>query len=86
MAWVTALTVRPIGHCGVFRQWLQYQLNAQSSNVMADKHDIMVVASLPSLAIKGLWLFGFMDQVELVGFGPCFNCISIVVVSVVSPL
>ena len=74
MAWVTALTVRPIGHCGVFRQWLQYQLNAQSSNVMADKHDIMVVASLPSLAIKGLWLFGIMDQVELVSLGVVCRC------------
>ena len=69
-----------------FCQGLQYQLLAQSRDVVADKRNVRVVAGFPSAAIKGLSLFGFMDQVELVGFGPCFNCISIIVVSVVSPL
>ena len=34
---------------------------------MADKHDIRVVDGFPSPTMKRLWLFGIMDQVELVG-------------------
>ena len=59
---------------------------SQSRDAVADKHNIRVVASFPPPTIKGLWLFGIMDQVELVGLGPCFHCISISVVFGVSPL
>ena len=51
---------------------------------MASKQEIRVVAMLMPLTVKRRWLFGVMDQFQILNIHPTFHCFSIFICFIIT--